>query len=319
MKIVLLDASTLGDDLDLTIFESLGDFTIYPFSTPEQVIDRIRDAEVIIANKIQLDESNLPYAKNLELICLTATGTNNVDKVYTNKRGIVVSNVVNYSTNSVAQHTFSLLFYLYEKMSYYDAYVKSGQYIADNRFTHFGKYFNELDGKTWGIIGLGNIGKKVAAIACAFGCQVIYYSTSGRNSDNTYKQVDFNTLMSDSDIISIHAPLNSSTENLIDYSAMEKMKSSAYLINVGRGKIVNEQDLKKALDEDLLAGAGLDVLEYEPMKSDNPLNEIKDSSKLIITPHIAWASIEARNRAVTETRENVASYLNGKPRNQVTE
>lgn len=317
MRIVLLDAITLGDDLDLTIFESLGELKIYPTSTPQQVIERITEADVIIANKIELDESNLKHAKNIKLICLTATGTNNVDKVYTNKRGIVVSNVVNYSTSSVAQHTFALLFYLYEKLSYYDGYVKSGQYIADNSFTHFDKRFNELEGKTWGIIGLGNIGKRVAAIASAFGCTINYYSTSGRNSDAIYKQVDFQNLMSNSDIISIHAPLNNMTENLIDYKAMAMMKPSAYLINVGRGKIVNESDLRLALDDNLLAGAGLDVLEYEPMKQDNPLNAIKDSTKLIITPHIAWASVEARNKAIAETKENIVSYMNGRPRNQV--
>ncbi len=318
MKIVILDSNTLGNDLDLTIFNDLGVVTVYGFTSPNEVIERIKNANVIIANKVILNESNLKHAKNLGLICLTATGTNNVDKTYTNTRNIIVSNVVGYSTNSVAQHTFSLLFYLYEKLSYYDHYVKSGAYCGDEIFTHFDKKFNELEGKTWGIIGMGNIGRKVAAIASAFGCQIIYYSTSGKNSEQIYTQVELNKLLQTSDIISIHAPLNSNTDNLISYDELSIMKSSSILLNLGRGRIVNEKDLTKALTENIIAGAGLDVLEFEPINSDNPLLSIQDSTKLLITPHIAWASIEARNRVIDEVKANIKAFILGGARNQIT-
>jgi glycerate dehydrogenase len=319
MKIAILDANTLGSDIDLSVFEELGDVVVYGFTAPEEVVERIKDVDVIIANKVQLNESNLGSAPRVKLICLTATGSNNVDKTYTNPKGIVVSNVVGYSTDSVAQHTFAMLFYLLEKLSYYDNYVKSGTYAEDTLFTHFGKVFNELSGKTWGIIGMGNIGRRVASIAEAFGCKIIYYSTSGRNTEQPYKQVHLDDLLANADIISIHAPLNATTDNLLDYEALYLMKPSALLLNLGRGRIVNEADLTQALKENLLAGAALDVLEYEPMNKDNPLLEIKDSTKLLITPHIAWASVEARNRVVQEVKENIISFREGIPRNQVTE
>lgn len=318
MKIVILDANTLGDDLDLTVFNDLGEVDIYGFTSKDQVIDRIKDVNVIIANKVVLNESNLQYANNLQLICLTATGTNNVDKTYTNAHNIVVSNVVGYSTDSVAQHTFALLFYLYEKLSYYDKYVKSGAYVGDKIFTHFDKKYNELVGKTWGIIGLGTIGKKVATIAKCFGCKIIYYSTSGKNDNGEYERVELDDLLSSSDIISIHAPLNENTDNLIGYDEFVKMKDSAVILNLGRGRIINEADLTRALNEDLIAGAGLDVLEHEPINKDNPLLSIQDSIKLLITPHIAWASVEARKRVVVEVKENIESFQKGIPRNVVT-
>lgn len=317
MKIVILDSNTLGDDLDLRVFNELGEVEVYGFTAKEEVVDRIKDIDVIITNKVVLNESNLQYATSLKLICLTATGTNNVDKKYTNASGIVVSNVVGYSTDSVAQHTFALLLYLYEKLSYYDRYVKSGEYVNDKIFTHFDRKFNELVGKTWGIVGLGNIGKKVAKIAKAFGCNIIYYSTSGKNNNAEYERVNLDTLLTTSDIISIHAPLNEDTDNLFTYDKINKMKKSALLLNLGRGRIINEADLTKALEEDLIKGAALDVLEYEPINEDNPLLKIQDSTKLIVTPHIAWASIEARNRVVNEVKENIVSFQKGFPRNVV--
>lgn len=319
MNIAILDANTLGSDLDLSLFDDLGQVTVYGFTGPEQVIERLQDVDVVIANKVQLNESNLSHAPRVKLICLTATGTNNVDKSYTNPKGIVVSNVVGYSTDSVAQHTFAMLFYLLEKLAYYDHYVKSGTYAEDTLFTHFGKVFHELSGKTWGILGMGNIGRKVASIAESFGCDVIYYSTSGQNTQQPYKQVQLDTLLAEADIISIHAPLNDSTDHLLDYEALNLVKPSAILLNLGRGRIVNEEDLAQALNDGLLAGAALDVLEHEPMNKDNPLLKIQDSTKLLITPHIAWASVEARNRVIHEVKENIVAFSKGKPRNQVTE
>ncbi len=319
MKIVLLDANTLGDDLDLTVFDDLGQVEVYGYTSEEDVVPRIKDCDVIIANKIELNESNLKHAPKVKLICLTATGTNNVDKTYTNAHNIVVSNVVGYSTESVAQHTFAMLFYLYEKLSYYDHYVKSGTYSGDTMFTHFAKSFNEISGKTWGIVGMGNIGRRVAEIATVFGCEILYYSTSGNNSQQPYRQVSLDDLLTQSDIVSIHAPLNSNTEGLIDYEALNLMKPSGVLLNLGRGKIVDEQDLAEALNKELLAGAALDVLSSEPIEKDNALLKIQDSTRLLITPHIAWASVEARNRAIDEVYENIQSFQQGVPRNAVTQ
>ncbi|MDF2609356.1 MAG: D-isomer specific 2-hydroxyacid dehydrogenase NAD-binding [Lachnospiraceae bacterium] len=317
MKIVIMEADTLGNDVDLSIFNEFGEVLIYNKSVPEENAKRIEDADVILANKIAMNEDLLKNAKNLKLICLSATGTNNVDIKYTNERNIVVANVKGYSTKSVVQHTFALLFYVYEKLTYYDQFVKSGEYTRFDIFSFFDNKFNELDGKTWGIIGLGEIGRGVAEIAKAFGCKVIYYSASGKNSNQNYEQVDFDTLLGTSDIISIHAPLNPLTENLINAAALKRMKNSAVLINLGRGPIINEADLAVALETGEIAGAGLDVLNVEPMLPENPLLRIQDSTKLIITPHIGWATVEARTRCVNEVYLNIKSWLNGEERNVV--
>ncbi len=266
-------------------------------------------------NKTVLNEDNLKNARKLKLICLFATGYNNIDLNYCRRHGIMVANVKGYSTPSVAQHTFSLLFYLYEKLPFYDHYVKSGRYSRDTSFTHFEKYFNEIEGKTWGIVGLGDIGQRVATIATAFGANVIYYSTSGRHDDARYERVDFDTLLERSDVISIHAPLNKATYHLFDQTAFAKMKETAYLINVARGAIIVEEDLAKALVDGKIAGAGLDVLEQEPMAKNNPLLAIRNSMRLVITPHIAWASVESRTRCVEEVYLNIESFIEGKGRN----
>ena len=296
MKIVFLDRKTIGEDIDLSEFDEFGEVVIYDYSTPEEIPERIEDADIIVLNKMPINEKTVGKAKNLKLVCVTATGTNNLDKDYLANRGIEWRNVAGYSTEAVAQHTFSLLFYLYEHMAYYDNYVKSEMYVNDRMFTHFEKHFNEISGKTWGIIGLGNIGKRVAEIASCFGAKVVYYSTSGRNNDSVYERVDFDTLLASSDIISIHAPLNDDTLHLIDKQALSKMKNTAILINVGRGPIIVEKDLAEALECGKIAGAGLDVLDVEPMREDNPLKNIKNSERLIITPHIAWAAVETRER-----------------------
>ena len=268
----------------------------YSFSQPEEVPERAADADVLIVNKIRIDEAAVGRADHLKLVCVTATGTNNLDKDYLERRGIAWRNVADYSTQSVAQHTFAMLFFLLEKLRYYDDYVKEGRYINDTVFTHFAEHFYELKGKTWGIIGLGNIGRRVAAIAEAFGAEVIYTSPSGSAPQEGYHQVDPDTLLAESDIISVHAPLNQYTENLINESALKENEKNLHLSESGRGPIVNEQDLADALMQGEIAAAGLDVLCQEPMSSDNPLMAIKDSRKLFITPHIGWASVESRTR-----------------------
>ena len=296
MKIVFLDAKTIGEDIDLSGFDALGEVVKYGFSTTEEARERSKDADVLILNKVQVNQQTIGEADHLKLVCVTATGTNNLDKEYLDKRGIAWRNVAGYSTESVAQHTFAMLFYLLEKLPYYDDYVKSEKYVNDVSFTHFAKAFHELSGMTYGIIGLGNIGRRVADIAKAFGCRVIYYSTSGRNSQPGYERVDFDELLEQSDIVSIHAPLDENTLGLMNKEAFAKMKNSAILLNVGRGPIINEADLAEALNNKAIAAAGLDVLSVEPMQEDNPLRGIKDSELLLITPHIAWAGVEARNR-----------------------
>lgn len=296
MKIVFLDAKTIGEDIDLSGFDALGEVVKYGFSTAEEARERSKDADVLILNKVQVNEQTIGEADHLKLVCVTATGTNNLDKEYLDKRGIAWRNVAGYSTESVAQHTFAMLFYLLEKLPYYDDYVKSEKYVNDVSFTHFAKAFHELSGMTYGIIGLGNIGRRVADIAKAFGCHVIYYSTSGRNSQPGYERVSFDELLEQSDIVSIHAPLDENTLGLMNKEAFAKMKNSAILLNVGRGPIINEADLAEALNNKTIAAAGLDVLSVEPMQEDNPLRGIKDSELLLITPHIAWAGVEARNR-----------------------
>lgn len=309
MKIVFLDSKTIGDDIDMSGFDALGDVVRYTFSTTEEALERTKDADVVIVNKVEINEKSIGNADRLKLVCVTATGTNNLDKEYLAQRGIEWRNVAGYSTESVAQHTFAMLFYLMEKLNYYDNYVKSEKYVNDVMFTHFSNVFHELSGMTWGIVGLGNIGRRVAEIAKVFGCRVIYYSTSGRNSNPDYERVSFDELLAQSDIVSVHAPLDENTKGLMDYAAFSKMKKSAIFLNLGRGPIVEEQDLADALSQGLIAAAGLDVLSAEPMREDNPLRAIKDSEKLLITPHIAWASLEARNRLMAIICNQIKEFL----------
>ena len=317
MKIVFMEAQSLGEDMDLSIFSQLGEVEIYQLNTPAENAKRIQDADVVIMNKIKMDEALIKEAKNLKLICITATGTDCVDVEYCAKHGIAVSNVVAYSTESVVQHTFALLFYLWEKSRFYDDYVKGGEYEKAVGFGCYPEKFLELHGKTWGIIGLGNIGRRVAQVAKAFGCQVLYYSTSGKNDNSEFQRVELEELLEKSDILSIHAPLNENTRGLICKDTLSKMKKSAVLLNLGRGGIVVDEDLTRALEQNVIGAAGLDVLNQEPITADNPLNRMKDSKKLYITPHIAWATVESRQRCVMEVYRNIESFQEGTVRNSV--
>ncbi len=317
MKIAILDAKTLGDEIDLSIFKKFGEVEIYDITPPEKRIERIKDKDIVITNKVVIDKEVIDNAPDLKLVCVAATGTNNVDLEYAKKKGIAVTNVAGYSTNSVVQHTFAMLFYLLENLKYYDEYVKSSNYSKSPIFTHIGKPFWEIAGRRWGIIGLGTIGRKVGKVAREFGCEVVYYSTSGVKREEEFPQVDLDTLLSTSDIVSIHAPLNEKTKNLITYEKIKLMKMNSILLNLGRGGIVNESDLAKALDDDLIYAAGLDVLEKEPIDSENPLLKIKNKDRLLITPHIAWTSFEARERLVNEIVRNIEAFLEGKERNRV--
>lgn len=317
MRIVILERNSVGTDVSVDSISKYGETTVYRNTTAEDVAERVKDAEIIIANKALLNEATLKNAQKVKLICEFATGYDNVDLAYCKSRGIKVANVVNYSTDAVAQHTFALCLYILEKLHHYDAYVKSGEYASQDRFSNFDIPYTELAGKTWGIIGMGNIGRKVAEIAKAFGCHVIFYSVTGKSSCTEYEQVNFDTLLRESDVLSLHCPLSDITRNLINLDALKKMKKTAILINVARGPVVNDEDLYTALTENYILGAGLDVTGTEPMKDSNPLSKIKDSNRLIITPHMAWASIEARERCVSETCKNIEAFLKGENRNIV--
>lgn len=316
MKIVILDAKTLGADIDLDPIKALGEVEIYPLTEKEDVAKRIQDAQVVITNKVVLREANLKEATSLKLIALFATGFNNIDLDYAASRGIGVVNVAGYSTQSVAQHTFAMLFHLLEQLSFYDAYVKEKKYAESDTFAYIARPFYELTNKTWGIIGMGAIGKEVARLAEAFGAKVVYYSTSGNNRDGGYPLVSLETLLETSDIISIHAPLNDKTRNLIGEKELQKMKKSSILINVGRGKIIDEEALARALKEDLIRGAALDVLAKEPISPTHPFYQV-DPSKWFVTPHIAWASVEARRNLVHEVVLNIEAFTRGEKRNRI--
>lgn len=312
MKIVFLDAKTLGEDLDFSGFDKIGEVVKYGFSSKEEARERTRDADVVVVNKVVIDETTIGEAEHLKLVCVTATGTNNLDKDYLAARGIEWRNVAGYSTETVAQHTFAMLFYLLEKLHYYDTYVKTEKYVNDVMFTHFAKAFHELSGKIWGIIGLGAIGRRVADIASMFGCRVIYYSTSGKNNQPGYERVDFDALLTESDVVSVHAPLDDNTMGLMNAEAFAKMKRTAIFLNLGRGPIVVEKDLAEALNSHEIEAAGLDVLAEEPMSPENPLRAIKDSERLIITPHIAWASLEARTRLIAVVEGQIKDFFVGR-------
>lgn len=309
MNLVFLDFKTLGEDIDLSPFDRLGNVTKYAFSTPEETRIRTRNADVIIVNKVSINENTISEAHKLKLVCVTGTGTNILDKPYLENRNIAWKNVAGYSTRSVAQHTFAMLFYLLENLKYYDDYVKEGRYVNDTEFSHFSQHFHEIAGKTWGIIGLGNIGRHVASIASAFGADVIYTSPSGNPPQEGFRQTDMDTLLTSSDIISVHAPLNSYTEGLIDWQAFQKMKTDCIFLNLGRGAIVIENDLAHALETGEIAAAGLDVLTQEPISPENPLLRIKDSQKLFITPHIGWASVESRTHLMTIICEQITEFF----------
>ncbi|MBO5178629.1 MAG: D-2-hydroxyacid dehydrogenase [Lachnospiraceae bacterium] len=318
MNIVSLERNTAGTDISVDCWNELGNVTIYGNTvTEEEIRERVKDADIIIINKSPMNERTLKDAPNVKLICELATGYDNCDLDYCNSRGIKVANVRDYSTDMVAQHTFTLALALSQKLMHYDNFVKTGAYSAQSGFSSFYPAFYELTGKTWGIIGMGNIGRRVAKIATAFGCNVMFHSITGTSSCKSYPQVDFDTLLTESDVLSLHCPLSDLTRNLIDEEALKKMKKSAVLINVARGPVVNNTALYEALVNGEIQAAGLDVLKKEPLELSNPLSKLKDSNKLIITPHLAWASVEARTRCVQGVYENIKAFLNGEERNIV--
>jgi len=308
MKIVFLDTKTLGNDISLDKFETLGEVIKYETTNPRETLQRVQDCDVVVTNKVVLSKEVIEKS-NFKLICITATGTNNVDLEAASKANVEVKNVTDYSTSSVAQLTITLVLELIQKISYYKEYVESLQWSKSNLFTHIDKPFFELKNKKWGIIGLGNIGKEVAKIATAFGSEVNYYSTSGKNLNTDYNNVSLEELLTTSDVITIHSPLNDTTYNLLNKTNLNMLKEDAILVNVGRGGIINESGLSEKIDSDKSLYCGLDVVEKEPIEENNPLLKIKNKDRLILTPHVAWASIEARTTLMNKVFDNIKSFV----------
>ena len=313
MKIVFLDSDTMGDVSFAPIAEK-GELILYPRSTPQQAIERVKDCEVLIVNKIIVNKELVDAAPKLRLICEAATGVNNIDIEYARSKGIPVRNAAGYSTESVAQVTFMHILNLVGHASYFDRRVKTGEYYENGIFSDMSWPFFELKGKKLGIIGMGNIGQRVARIAVAFGMEVAYYSTSGTSHCKDYPSLPLEDLLSASDIVTIHAPLNDATRNLVTYDRLKLMKLSAYILNMGRGGIINEQDLADALSDNIIAGAATDVYAREPLEPGHPYLKFKDytdkdgrclKEKLLLTPHIAWTSDEALKTLVEKIAENI--------------
>lgn len=308
MKIVFLDRKTLGDDITLKQFEKYGEIVIYESTKANETLQRIADAQIVVTNKVVIDKTIMDNS-NIKLICVAATGMNNIDLDYASQKGIEVKNVAGYSTDSVAQLTLSLVLQFIQQVSYYDGYVKDKGWQNSDIFTHLDKPFFELSGKKWGIIGLGTIGKQVAKIATAFGCNVQYYSTSGKNSNFEYKNITLAELLTTSDIITIHAPLNDATNNLINNTNISTIKKGAILLNLGRGGIVNEQDISNAINGSQDIYYGTDVVTKEPIEANSPLLSIDNKNRIMFTPHIAWASKEARERLLNGIEDNIKEFV----------
>ncbi|WP_104694911.1 D-2-hydroxyacid dehydrogenase [Helicobacter salomonis] len=308
IKAVMLEADSLGRTHKLAPLEEFVDLTSYPNTPQELVLERCKDAEIVILNKVVMDAPTLKNLPKLKLICVTATGTNIIDHSCAQELGIAIKNVEGYSTHSVTMHTFALVFALLSNMFYYDRYCKSGEYCKSKVFTHFNKDLLALENKEWGIIGLGNIGKSVAKSALSFGARVSYTSTSGRNHDSTYPEKSLEALLRTSDVITIHAPLNEQTHNLINASNLPLLKEKAVLVNVGRGGIVNEEEVAKALvTQDFYYGT--DVFEQEPMRVNHPFLNPDIQHRLLLTPHIAWGYGNTIKKLVAGTIENVREYI----------
>lgn len=309
MKLVCLDAATLGSDVNLDIFGQFGEFVSFETTAATERIERLKGADVVITNKVVIDKAVME-ATNLKLICISATGMNNVDLAHAKAKNIAVKNVAGYSTASVVQHTFALLFELTNRIKFYDEYVKNGEWVKSEIFTYLGADISEIAGKEFGIIGLGEIGRSVAAVARAFGANVSYYSTSGANKNSEFKQKSLDELLRSSDIISIHAPLNEKTRNLLGINEINLLKDDAIVLNLGRGGIVDETAMARAIDERNLR-FGTDVLECEPMSENNPFLKVKNRANLVITPHVAWGSLEARKRLISLVVKNIEEFIKG--------
>ena len=314
MKIVLLDSKTLGDDISLDAIKALGDFTHYPKTAPQEVSTRIKDADVVVTNKVKLTEELLKTAPNLKLICVTATGYDNVDAEYCKINNIALSNVKGYSTECVSQLTVSMALSLMNHLRVFDDYVKCGEYSKSGIQNKLEPTFNEIYGKTWGVIGLGNIGKRVADIAKVLGCNVLAYK---RTPVDEYNCVDLETLIRESDIISVHIPSSTDTVGLINEKMLSIMKERAILVNVARGNILDEKAVADAILKGKLYGFGCDVYSTEPFPESHPYSALSNCDNVILTPHMAWGGIETRLRLVDEVAKNIKAFFEKEKRNRI--
>lgn len=308
MQIVFLDKKTVGEVANFNLLYKLGTVDVYENTKEEEVVSRAEGKDVIITNKVVVNREMMEALPDLRLICVAATGTNNIDLEFAREKSITVKNVTSYSTESVAQSAFAMLLHQLNRLPYYEAYVKSGAYARGDIFTHHGPAFWELNGKRLGVVGLGNIGRRVARIGEGFGMEVVFYSTTGRNNNINYRRFDLDTLLGTSDVVTIHAPLSETTRDLITYEKLKLMRPCAIIINTGRGGIINEADLARALNENIIAGACLDVLTSEPVKTNNPLMKVVDREKILITPHMAWGSMESRARLIEGVARNIEQF-----------
>ena len=316
MKITFLDAGSLGPGLDLNQFSQWGKVVLWDNTSGQETIARLKDTRVAVANRVEFDEAVFMACPGLRLVLVTATGYNNVDIDAARRHEVAVCNVVGYSTESVVQHTLALLLALMEQTAWLDQYAKT-RWAGSASFEQFGRPFHEIAGRTWGIIGLGHIGRRVTELARAFGALPSYFSPSGADRPADLPRIDLESLLGTSDIVTIHSPLNNHTRGLIGTRELGWMKPSAYLVNVGRGGIVDEAALAAALDHGVLAGAALDVTLPEPPLPSNPLLTLAHPERLVLSPHVAWASIESRHRCLDEVKLNLQAWLDGARRNRV--
>ena len=314
LKIVLLDCESIGFDVSPDPFRAFGELVIYPVSEPELIAERVKDADIILTNKCRLNASNLSEADHLKLICIAATGFDNIDVAYCRERGIAVCNVKGYSTDCVAQLTVSLALSLIMHLPEYIRYVADGSYTASGRFNQLTPAFREMRGKTWGIVGAGNIGMQVARVAEALGCRVIVYQ---RHPNSFYPTVSLEELCLSSDIISLHVPLNNETRGLIGARQIELMKDGVVLINVARGAVTDETAVAMAVESGKIGAFGCDVYSAEPFPETHPFYAIKDKPCVLLTPHMAWGAVETRARLINEMAENIKAFLAGERRNRV--
>ncbi len=314
MRITFLDAETLGNDLSVEAFRALGEVTVYPNTAPHEIASHANGAEVLVLNKARINERTLGENTTLRLICITATGFDNVDLDFCRRRGIAVCNVVGYSTQCVAQVTIAMALSLITHLPAFTACVASGTYTASGVANRLEPTYHEIAGKTWGIVGFGNIGRQVGAVARALGCRVL---VNKRTPVDGWDCVDLDTVCRQSDILSIHTPLNDDTRNLLDERHVSMLKPNAIVINVARGAVTDEKALASAILEGRIGGLGVDVYSAEPMGKEHPFQAIKDLENVCLTPHMAWGAYETRVRLLDEVAENIKSFLRGDKRNRV--
>ena len=314
MKLTFLDAATLGADIDLSLFKKFGELKVYNSTTEEEFTDHVSDSDVIIFNKVKVGRHNLPACPSVKLVCVTAPGFDNIDTVYCRENGIAVCNVVGYSTQNVAQLTLAMVLSLYCKLTEYNRSVTDGTYSNGTSANILTPVYHEIYGKTWGIVGYGNIGAQVGKVAKAMGCRVIVYKRTPIDGEEC---VDIDTLCRESDIISVHTPLNDGTRGLISRERIAAMKKDVILVNVARGAVVDEEALAEAVANGKIGGIGVDVYSKEPFPHDHPYTSVAGRDNVVFTPHMAWGSYEARVRCCEEVSLNIEAYLKGEKRNRI--